>query len=43
MEFIAYAHEEGVKTGPESWLGPLLLFAIIFIAIFIGKLIKLMK
>lgn len=43
MEFVALAHEEGVSTGPESWLGPLLFFAIILVSVAVGKLIAKRK
>lgn len=39
LNFIALAHEEGVSTGPDAWLGPVLFFAIIFLAVVVGKVI----
>lgn len=40
MEFVALAHEEGVSTGPEAWLGPALMLGIIFLSIVIGKVVR---
>lgn len=43
FNFIVYAHEEGVQTGPGVWLGPLLFLSIILLAILLGKLITKSK
>ena len=40
MEFVVLAHEEGVKTGPEAWLGPLLFFGIVFLSVVVGKEVR---
>lgn len=32
-----YAHEEGISTGQEAWLGPVLFFVIIFLSIIVTK------
>lgn len=37
---IVLAHEEGVSVGTEAWLGPLIFFAIIFLAVIAGKIIS---
>jgi hypothetical protein len=38
--FIVLAHEEGVNTGPDAWLGPLLFFVIILTSVIIGRVLR---
>lgn len=40
FNLVVLAHEEGVGTGPESWLGPILLLIIIAFSIILGKVVK---
>lgn len=38
--FIVYAHEEGGEVEVSSWLGPLIFFLIIVIAVLVVKFLK---
>ena len=40
FNFTVYAHEEGVSKGPDSWIGSLIFFAIIFVSIITAKIIR---
>lgn len=40
FRFVVLAHEEGVSTGQEAWLGPVLFFGVVILSVIIAKLIR---